>query len=120
MAPKDIKKAKNGTFKTIILTVLVIMLISLIAWHVMLPLLGITIAITSGIWGIAVGMIALICAASLLFFIFTGVGILIFGLFVAICGILSIFLFPFLFPILLPALLLMFVIGYIAGKKKEL
>lgn len=95
------------------------MILVLILWHVLLPLLGITIAITTGIWGVAIITTVLICISTLLFFIFTGVGIFILGAFVFAWAVLAIILFPLLFPIVLPVLLLMFVVGFISKRNRE-
>ena len=116
METPTVQKDKRSISKTIVLTVLAVLVISLLVWHLLLPLLGVSIVITGGVWAVAVGTIALICTVSLLFFVFTGIGILLLGIGVLIWTVLAIVLFPFLFPILLPAVLLMFVIGYVLRK----
>lgn len=121
MSPKSVKKHKTylNPMKTIILIILAAMLLSIAAWHVLLPALGISlVALTAGVWNIAVATIVIICVATLLFFIFTGIGVLILSMFVLIWTIVAIVLFPLLFPIVLPALILMLVIGLILRKKK--
>lgn len=113
----DKTNTKNATLKKIILVSLALMIITLIVWHIVMPLLGITIAITTGIWGVAILTTVLICVSTLLFFIFTGVGIFILGAFVFAWTVLAIILFPLLFPIVLPVLLLMLVVGFISKRK---
>ncbi|MCX7121437.1 MAG: hypothetical protein NTZ67_06655 [Gammaproteobacteria bacterium] len=108
---------EKSTFKRIVLITLGVMLGLLIAWHFIFPLLNISVDITADILGVAVGSVVIICVATLLFFIFTGIGVFILGLGVFIWTMLMIALFPLLFPILIPLLLLMFVIGLIAKKK---
>ena len=119
MTQQPVKQNKNERFKAVILISLVIMLALVIAFHLLLPLLGISIALSAGIWGVAVASIVLMCVATLLFFIFTGIGIIILGVFVFIWTILAIVFFPLLFPVLIPILLLMFVIGLMMRNKKE-
>jgi hypothetical protein len=87
------------------------------AFHIILPLLGIAIAITASIWTVAIGTILMICVAALLFFLLTGAGAAILGGFVLVWTIIAIVLFPLLFPILIPVLLLMCVIGLMTRKK---
>ncbi|PIZ04742.1 MAG: hypothetical protein COY58_03050 [Gammaproteobacteria bacterium CG_4_10_14_0_8_um_filter_38_16] len=119
MEQEAVKKNKNKTLKNAILITLIIMFALVITWHLLLPMLGITIAVSAGLWGMAVASIILICAATLLFFIFTGIGIFITGFFVLIWTIAAIALFPLLFPILIPVLLLMFLVGYFLRSKKK-
>lgn len=119
MTNTPVKENKNGALKKVILFTLLAMLILVAAWHLFLPMLGITVAISAGIWSIAVATIVLICIATLLFFIFTGIGAIILGVFVFGWTILAIALFPLLFPVLIPVLLLMLVVGLIARKKNN-
>lgn len=117
MTQPSVKENKNGAFKKTILITLLVMLALVGAFHVFLPLLGVTIAITASIWSVAIGTIILLCIATLLFFILTGVGAFVVGVVVFVWTVLAIILFPLLFPILIPVLLLMFVIGLITRKK---
>lgn len=105
---------KNNQLNIAILSTLLIMLVLVIAWHLMLPILGVSIAITSAIWGVAIATIVLLCIATLLFFIFTGLGVFILGFFVFAWTLAAIILFPLLFPLLLPVLLVMILIGVIS------
>lgn len=118
MTNQPVKENKNDVIKMIVLTALLFILISIIAWHFILPLLGMAVAISASLWSIAVATVILICIATLLFFIFSGIGIFILGLFVFGWTILAIVFFPLLFPILVPILLLMLVVGLIARNKK--
>ena len=119
METPAVQNDKKSASKTIILTVLAVLVISLVVWHLLLPLLGISIIVTGSVWAVAVGTVALICVVSLLFFVFTGIGILLLSIGVLIWTILAIVLFPLLFPILLPALLLMLMVGYLLRKRKK-
>jgi hypothetical protein len=102
---------KNNSLKIAILISLLAMLILIVAWHLALPLLGISIAVTGAIWGVAIATVVLLCIATLLFFIFTGFGIFIIGFFVFAWTLGAIILFPLLFPLLLPILLVMIFIA---------
>lgn len=105
-------------YKNIILITLFVMLGLLIAWHVLMPILGITLVISAGAWGVATASIMVMCIAILLFFLFTGAGVLLLGLFALIWTIIAIALFPLLFPILAPIFILMIALGYLIKKKK--
>lgn len=117
MTQPPVKENKNSPLKKTILITLLVMLALVGAFHVLLPLLGIAIAITAGIWSVAVITILVICISTLLFFLLTGGGAFILGIFVFIWTVLAIVLFPLLFPILIPVFLLMLVIGLITRKK---
>lgn len=111
--------SKSSTKKVILITLLVMLALVLI-WQVLLPVLGISMAISAGLIGILVATVVLICVSALLFLVFSGIGIFIFSGFVFFWTIVAIVLFPLLFPILIPLLLLMFVIGYLArGKSRD-
>ncbi|OGT40734.1 MAG: hypothetical protein A3E81_04445 [Gammaproteobacteria bacterium RIFCSPHIGHO2_12_FULL_36_30] len=100
-----------------VLITLLIMLILVLAGHIILPLLGITLAITTGIWSFAIATVVLLCIATLLFFIFTGIGIFLFGIFAVAWAIGVMIVFPLLFPIIIPVLLVMLIIGFIARRR---
>jgi len=53
----------------------------------------------------------------LLFFIFTGIGIFLFGIFAVAWAIGVMIVFPLLFPIIIPVLLVMLIIGFIARRR---
>ena len=71
MTQSTVKKNKKWGPKKIILFTLLLMLMLVFAWHLLLPILGISMAITTSVWGIAIATIVLICMATLLFFVFT-------------------------------------------------
>lgn len=97
----------------------VIILVLVIGWHFVFPLLGLTIGITAGVWGVIVGTITAICIAIILFFVFTGIGIFILGLLAFIWGLVAIALFPVIFPIIVPLLVILLLIGFIVRKRRE-
>lgn len=116
MTDSPVKKNKSGKTKMIILTTLLVMIGLIVAWHIIFPLLGMSIAITADMLAIAVAAIVMICVTSLLFFVFTGIGIIILGVFVFMFALLSAILFPLLFPIIVPMLLVMLVIWLLVRK----
>lgn len=118
MTQHTVKKNKKLGAKKVILFTLLLMLVLVAAWHLLLPLMGISMAITASVWGIAIATVVMLCIATLLFFVFTGIGIFILGIFVFVWTILAIALFPLLFPVLIPVLLLMLVVAIISRNKR--
>lgn len=99
---------------------LIILLILVVGWHLLLPMLGITVAAFSATYfNAAMATIIIICIATLLFFVFTGIGIVLLGIAAVIWSLIAIILFPLLFPIVLPALLLMIVVGMILKRSRH-
>ena len=118
MSRAPVKQNNKDTIKTFIIAILIALLVIVTAWHIILPLLGVSIAISAAAFGIAVGTVVLICIATMLFFIFTGLGIFIAGGVIFTWSVLAIILFPLLLPILLPVLLLMLVVAFITRNKR--
>lgn len=116
MTDSPVKKNKKNSVKMIILIALLAMIALIVAWHVIFPLLGMSLAISADVLAIAIGTVIMICVTSLLFFIFTGIGIIIFGVIVFIWALLAAILFPLIFPIIIPMLLVMLVIWLLIRK----
>lgn len=110
---------QNQSLKNVVIILLSAMLIMVIGFYCLMPLLGITIAISASAWIIAVSAVVILAIASLLFFIFTGIGVLITAIVACFFGIIAIILVPLLFPIIVPVLLLMAVIMLVMRKKKS-
>jgi hypothetical protein len=102
--------------------VLAILMLAVVAWGLFFENNAITIVINGqqvtgplkgaiGAGGLVVALIALFCAATLLVFVFAGVGIIVLAGFILGGVILAGFAFPFLLPLLLP---LAVVWGFIA------
>jgi hypothetical protein len=102
--------------------VLAILMLAVVAWGLFFENHAITIVINGqqvtgplkgaiGAGGLVVALIALFCAATLLVFVFAGVGIIVLAGFILGGVILAGFAFPFLLPLLLP---LAVVWGFIA------
>ena len=98
---------------------ILLILILVIGWHLILPLLGLTIAFTATVWGIFVATVVILCIAIILFFILTGVGVFILGLIAFVWAIIAIGLFPFLFPIIAPIVIIMLLIAYMIGRRRN-
>lgn len=64
-----------------------------------------------GVGGLVVALIALFCAATLLVFVFAGIGVIVLGCFVIVGVIMAALAFPFLLPLLIPLAILW---GFIA------
>jgi hypothetical protein len=119
MTQPTVKKNNRFISKTAVLITLLVMLVLVIAWHIVLPLLGISIVISAGVWGVAVTSIVLLCVCTLLFFLFTGIGVFVVGFFALVWTAIAIILFPLLFPVLVPILLLMVLIALMAKNKSQ-
>jgi hypothetical protein len=102
--------------------VLAILMLAVVAWGLFFENHAITIVINGqqvtgplkgaiGAGGLVVALIALFCVATLLVFVFAGVGIIVLAGFILGGVILAGFAFPFLLPLLLP---LAVVWGFIA------
>src|SRR3990167_5321378 len=111
--------ADNNSNKNVIIILLIAMLVLVTGFHLLLPLFGIALAVSAGMWATAISSVVVLCVASLLFFVFTGIGILVTAIFAGLIGIVSIILFTLLFPLLIPLLLLMAVIALIKKGKNN-
>jgi hypothetical protein len=69
-----------------------------------------------GVGGLVVGLIAFICAAILLLFVFAGIGIIVLGFFVFVGMVLAVVAFPFLLPLLIPLIILW---GFVAFTRRR-
>jgi hypothetical protein len=94
----------------------------IVAWGLLLESNVVTIVIngqqvtgplkdTVGVGGLVVALIALFCAATLLVFVFAGIGVIVLGCFVIVGIIMATLAFPFLLPLLIPLAILW---GFIA------
>jgi hypothetical protein len=98
-------------------TALAVLMLAIVVWGLFLERNAVTIVINGqqvtgplkdaiGAGGLVVALIALLCAATLLVFVFAGIGVLVLGCLVLLCMILAGFAFPFLLPVLLPLAIL--------------
>jgi len=110
LTPQVVKSKKT---KTVLIIALLSILILVAAWHIFFPMLGVVVAVGAGAWSILVGTVVFLSVAVLLFFLLTGVGILILSIFSFIWVVFAITLFPFLFPLFLPLLVIVLFIAYV-------
>jgi len=113
----DNQKPKRSMGPVVFAILLILILV--VGWHLILPILGLTIAFTATVWGVVVATIVILSIAIILFFIFTGIGMLILGLIAFVWAIVAIGLFPFLFPLIAPIIILLILIAYLFGKRKN-
>jgi hypothetical protein len=101
---------------------LAVLMLAIVAWGLFLESNAITIVINGqpvtgplkdaiGMGGLIVALIALFCAATLLVFVFAGIGVIVLGCFVIVGVIMAALAFPFLLPLLIPLAILW---GFIA------
>ena len=109
---------QHSTLKIVVLTTLITMLVLVLGFHILLPLLGISVIISANMWGVAITTVVIMCIASLLFFVFTGVAMILIGVCAGLFVILAVTIFPLLFPLLAPLLLLMIAIAFLIRRKK--
>jgi hypothetical protein len=98
---------------------ILLILLFAIGGHFLLGALGVTLVLTAGLWVAIIASIVIFCVAIVLFFVFTGIGMLIVGGFSLIWVILALVLFPVLLPILLPLLVVLAFIGMIRKKQAK-
>lgn len=108
---------KRSRLATGLIIATIIILILVIGWHLLFPFLGITIALGAGAWGFVISTIVLLCVAIMLFFVLTGMGVLIVGFLAVAWTVLAISLFPILFPILTPILIILLFIAIVSRRK---
>ena len=96
---------------------LAVVMLAIVAWGLFLERNAVTIVINGqqvtgplkdviGAGGLVVALIALFCAATLLVFVFAGIGVLVLGCMVLFGMILTGLAFPFLLPVLIPLAIL--------------
>lgn len=107
----------KGPKKAIVFSLLVI-LVAVALWHFFFPLLGIAIGVTALVWGVMIGSVVFLVALTLLFFLFTGAGIIVLSIFGVIGFIIAIVIAPILFPFLLPLFVLMLFIAFMRRRRR--
>jgi len=96
---------------------LAVLMLAIAAWGLFLESSGVTIVINGrevtgpfqgavGAGGLVVALIALLCAAILLLFVFAGIALMWLGFFVFLGMVLAVLAFPFLLPLLIPLAIL--------------
>lgn len=110
------QKSRRRPVVGILLAILIILLL-VVGWHLIFPALGLTLAVGAGIGAVIIGTITALCIIIVLFFILTGVWIVILGLAGLIGGIVVIAIFPVLFPILVPLIIIMLLIALLVRRR---
>lgn len=87
--------------------------------HMLFPVALGAFVLTGGVWGTLLASICFIGVACLLAFIFTGVGLLLLGVFAFAWTLVVIFLFPFFFPVLVPLLIVLLFISFLRRRSKH-
>lgn len=70
-------------------------------------------------WGLVVALVALVCAAILLIFVFAGIGLIVLGALVFAGLIAAWIAFPFLLPLLIPLLVVWVFVAAVRGRKAK-
>ena len=109
-------KTKKNKF---LLSAIVLILICVVGFHLLLPFLGIAIAMTGAAWGIIVATIAFFSITALLFFMLPVLVIILLSFFAFGWAILAIALFPFLFPLIMPVFIILLFIAYISSATRR-
>ncbi len=102
------------------LLIIILILCIAIGGHYALPLLGAAAIASSAMWGGALAAVITFCVAILLFFVFTGLGALIFiSIISLILTILVLIVFPILFPLLVPLFIVLIVVGIMRRRSQQ-
>lgn len=111
------QRPRRSGFAIFIAILLILLLV--IGWHLLIPVLGLTLAFTGALWGVIVASIAALIICIILIFVITGFGVFIIGGLAVIWTVVAIILFPVIFPLLVPILILLLLIGFLFRTKKR-
>lgn len=87
--------------------IIALVLLAALGGHYLLALMGAAVAVSAGLWAVIIGSIIIFCVAIPLFFLFSGLGVLLVVLFAFIWALVAIIAFPILLPILLPLFIIL-------------
>ncbi len=93
------------------LLLIALILLIAIGGHFLLPVLGAAVIASSALWGILLATVIIFSVGVLLFFVFSGIGVLIICIIAFILTILGLIFFPIMFPLLIPLFIVFIVIG---------
>lgn len=113
---QQFSRKKQNSIQKLIISAVIVMLISVLAFSVLVPLLGITLVMTGAAWGFMISTVVLFSIAGMVFFVVPGLLIFLISLFALVWLILVIVLFPLLFPIILPVFIVVLFIALIRRK----
>lgn len=105
----DLNTVRRSRWPLIIALLLILGLV--MGFHLLIPLFGVTLAVTGAMWGVLVASVTIFCVLILLFFLFSGGAIVALGVFGFIWVIIALILFPILFPLLIPLFIIMCLVG---------
>lgn len=110
----------QSSFRKPLLIAIALIFLCVLGFHLLLPILGIAIAISAAAWGMIVASIVIFSIAALLLFAIPG--FLVFLVLLVTLGwlVLAIVLFPIIFPIIIPIFIILAFIGYLRKKKGAL
>ena len=103
---------KEGGVKALLITI-VVLLLFIISWHLILPLLGISIVLTAAAGSLLIWFVPVLVIAALLFLVLPLLGSILIGILMSVVAIVVIVLFPLLLPIILPVWLLCALVVYL-------
>ena len=95
----------------ILLFTLIVILIILLIWNFLGPT-AVMVGVANVGNVLTLSVIAM-CAAVLLFFLFTGIAMVIIGVLTLVGVVVGVLFFPFLFPVLIPLLIVMAVVAFL-------
>lgn len=93
------------------------LIILMVGWHIIFPLLGGVLIVTTGIWLMLLISIGIFAISFVLLFVITRAGILLLGLPLLILALIFIILVPVLFPIIIPLIIIFLVISYFRDRE---
>ncbi len=99
------------------LLLIILILLIAIGGHFLLPVLGAAVVASSALWGILLATVVIFSVGVLLFFVFSGVGVIIICIAAFVLTILGLVFFPIMFPLLIPLFIVMLVIGAVRRRQ---
>jgi len=90
-----------------------------LGWHLILPAVGATLALSTAAWGFVTASVVIACVGILLFFLLSGIWLLLIAVACSFWAVASIFAFPVLFPILIPLWITLMCIAYIRRRQND-
>lgn len=92
--------------------IIALVLLFALGGHFILAMLGAAVAVSAGLWAAIVGSIIIFCVAIPLFFLFSGVGVMLVVLFALLWTVIAIIAFPILLPIVLPLFVILLFVSF--------
>lgn len=112
---KNEPKRKNSM--SLLIWAVIIIVVLVVGWHLILPFLGLTIAIGAGAIGFIIAASVLLCIGIMLFLVSAGVFVWIIALLIGVWTVFTISYIPVAFPILIPLLVILLFIGILRRRR---